>query len=198
MDNLSVTNVLYSLIKNILFLLSAWGIIALVISLLVKEPAERKTGVRAAGVVVVVMAFAWFWAVAELGLPAFDQVIDNALAQITTISKTSATTITSPSNPSAPSPSAPPSPSVAPTAPTAGTSNHPEQDSIFDLGSHPIAGHFSDGVAYWLYTIQPGDTVYNIRHRFGLTEEEICRRNDIDIRRHIIAGRQLKISLPLD
>ena len=93
-------------------------------------------------------------------------------------------------------PTAAPSPTPPSGNATVNTNTTPSnQSEIFDLGSK-VDGHFPDGVAYQLYTIVSGDTVYNIRHRFGLTEAEICSRNNIDIRRHIVIGRQLKIPLP--
>ncbi len=70
-----------------------------------------------------------------------------------------------------------------------------EESSIFDLGSVVSDGLFEDGVPYFIHEVQSGDTIYNIRHRFGLSEAELLDRNDLDIRRPIIIGQDLKITI---
>lgn len=93
------------------------------------------------------------------------------------------------------SPSPAPETTVIPSAP-AEEPAPPDRSEIFDLGSD-IDGHFSDGVAYRNHVVAPGDTIYNIRTRNGLSEAELMSRNpDLDIRRPIIIGQEIKIPLP--
>jgi len=70
-----------------------------------------------------------------------------------------------------------------------------DTSSIFNLGSITPDGRFEDNVPYFIYEIQSGDTIYNIRNRFGLSEAELLDRNDLDIRRPIIIGQDLKITI---
>jgi len=70
-----------------------------------------------------------------------------------------------------------------------------EPSSIFDLGSVAPDGRFSDGVSYFVYEVKSGDTIYNIRHRYGVSEAELLDRNDLDIRRPIIIGQDLMIPI---
>lgn len=76
----------------------------------------------------------------------------------------------------------------------------PTQDrsDIFDLGSD-IDGYFPDGTPYKTHRVESGDTIYNIRTRNSLSEAELLNRNpDLDIRRPIVIGQEIKIPLPLD
>lgn len=44
-----------------------------------------------------------------------------------------------------------------------------------------------------LYSVRRGDTLWSIAHRFGTTESELARANDLDDRHHIEAGQSLRI-----
>ena len=74
------------------------------------------------------------------------------------------------------------------------TGNTSDRTEIFDLGSQ-VAGYFEDGVPYRLHEVQPRDTVYRLKNFYGVTEEEIVRYNNLDIRRRIVVGRTLKIPI---
>jgi len=83
-----------------------------------------------------------------------------------------------------------------PPVPTDEVQNLEERNEIFDLDSH-VDGHFTDGVAYRNHVVVSGDTIYNIRTRNNLSETELLNRNpDLDIRRPIIIGQEIKIPLP--
>lgn len=70
-----------------------------------------------------------------------------------------------------------------------------DRTEMFDLGSN-VAGHFPDGTPYKVHIVESGDTIYNIRTQNNLSESELLDRNpDLDIRRPIIIGQQVKIPL---
>jgi len=70
-----------------------------------------------------------------------------------------------------------------------------EERSIFDLGSVVSDGSFEDGVPYFLYEIQRGDTVYDLSRRFGITQSELRDRNGLRVGDTIRIGRDLKIPI---
>lgn len=206
MDQLTIESVMRSLIINVAFLATTWGLLALVIAMLVKEPAERKTGVKVAGVTVIIMAFAWFWAVASLGFPALDQVVDNMLAKSGHVVTTAVVAVPDihvqvdvpeqapPRDEISTDNSGEPVVSEIPDEPQdVNTSVINRDGELFDLGSE-IDGYFGDGIPYTEYTVQAGDNLYRIGQNFDVDDIEIASRNGLHIGRYVIRpGDILKI-----
>ena len=70
-----------------------------------------------------------------------------------------------------------------------------EGSSIFDLGQIEPDGEFEDGIGYFLYEIQRGDTIYNLSRRFNVTQSDLRDRNGLRVADPIRIGRDLKIPI---
>jgi spore germination protein len=60
--------------------------------------------------------------------------------------------------------------------------------------SVPVGAPGAGTIAVW--TVQPGDTLWEIGQRFGLSADQIARHNSIDDPNLIFAGQQLRIPNP--
>jgi energy-coupling factor transporter transmembrane protein EcfT len=187
MDNdLSIA---YIFVRNLFFLIMAGVLFTIVAKLLVKDPAERRGIVKGVWAALIILGAIGFWSVANLRLPAFDQVAGT----VTGTQHAKAATVASvPAKASGSITTHKPTPSSSPSV------TSPRFDSsLFSLDAgKEIDGQFSDGVGYRLYTIQPGDTVFNISKRFGISQSELASRNGVDLKSPLIkAGETLKIPI---
>jgi len=180
-SNLSIG---YSFLRNLSFLLLAGILFTVIARLLVKDPAERKGITKGVCAMLILIGGIWFWSVADLRLPSFDQVVaGNNPSKVATVASVPTT--------SGGSTKATPK-SAAPTPAATSTTGEKSFGDIFALGAGD--GQFSDGISYQLYTIQPGDTIYSISKRFGVSQTELAQRNGVNPEK-IVAGKTLKIPM---
>ncbi|MFH1445317.1 MAG: LysM peptidoglycan-binding domain-containing protein [Nanoarchaeota archaeon] len=185
--NAILTNLAYAVALGLVM----WGICRL----LIKEPEGNYWAPRVMMVIFLISALVFTFSVGRITFPAVDNAVENIFSGVST-SIASAT----------PHPvvniqvdTPPPTvviqketsqPVVRESEPVPETTEGDTSNEKFS-----VDGQFEDGTPYHLYTIVRGNTIYSLSRRFGVTQDELMRRNDLRIGTPLRIGRDLRIPI---